>query len=420
MRAFATVLAVAAAAAAVVAPAVAAHGGYFIGYMSGHQQVPPVATRGTGRVLAFRAQQTLFIKWTFAGLTTPINESIGIHIHEGLAGANGPVIFPLTDHTRYTCKDRTCGVGYATLTLSKDQTEALEARGLYFNLHTEKYPGGELRAALVPNVKGARLLSASLTTGAANPGNPDGNSMAFGGAIIEIMQSGSIVVSGSYEMLSDRLAVDIAGGAHLHMGITGMNGPVVIVLKSELAADGRSGKFLAANNTFTPEAAFIQALKDRKVYLNVHSLAVPSGEIRGQVLSATSSSAFSTLLFGSEQVPDPVTTDAIGGASIELFGRKTVAVTGSFTNLSSPLATDIAMGAHLHNGAAGANGPVYQPLKSTTSNGGKDGMFLLDDNVYRIANMSDVTSLLTGNTYVNVHSTQFRSGEIRGQVTLVV
>lgn len=119
-------------------------------------------------------------------------------------------------------------------------------------------------------------------------------------------------------------------------------------------------------------------------------------------------------------MPDAVTTDAVGGASIELFGAHTVAVTGSFTNLSTPLATDIAMGAHLHNGAAGANGPVFQPLKSTPSNGGKDGMFRLTDNIYAIAKKSDVTSLLTGNTYVNVHSTKFMGGEIRGQVTLVV
>lgn len=422
MKSFVAVLAVAAAAAAVVAPATAAHGGYFIGYQSGHQQVPPVPTRGVGRVYAFLDEQTLFIKWSFVGLSSPINESIGIHIHEGIAGANGPVIFPLTKQTNYKCKDRTCGIGYAKLTLSGEQVEALEARQLYFNLHTEMFPGGELRAALVPNVKGAKLLAASLTTGAANPGVTDGTSKASGGAIIEIMTSGSIVVSGSYSMLSDRLAVDIAGGAHLHMGITGMNGPVVIVLKSELAADGLSGKFLAADNTFTPDAEFIQALKDRKVYLNVHSLAVPSGEIRGQVLSAAASSAFSTLLFGAEQVPDAVTTDAIGGASIELFGANIVAVTGSFTNLSTPLATDIAMGAHLHNGAAGANGPVYQPLKSSTSNGGKDGMFLLADNanVYTIAEKADVDSLLTGNTYVNVHSTKFMSGELRGQVTLVV
>lgn len=421
MRAFAALLAVAAAAAAVVAPAAAAHGGYFIGYLSGHQQVPPVATRGVGRVYAFLDKQTLLIRWSFSGLSSPIDESIGIHIHEGLAGANGPVIFPLTKQTRYKCKNRKCGIGHAKLSLSSAQVAALEARQLYFNLHTEMFPGGELRSALVPNVKGAKLLSTSLTTGAANPGLPDGvTSKAFGGAVIEIMKSGSIVVSGSYEMLSDRLAVDIAGGAHLHLGITGMNGPVVIALKSALAADGRSGKFLAANNTFTPEADFIQALKERRVYLNVHSLKVPSGEIRGQVLSAACSSAFSTLLFGEEQVPDPVMTDATGGASIELFGANLVAVTGSFTNLSSPLATNIAMGAHLHNGAAGANGPVYQPIKSTTSNGGKNGMFRLGNNIYRIAKKSDVMSLLTGNTYVNVHSKNFMSGEIRGQVTLVV
>eukprot|EP00168_Porphyra_purpurea_P012286 TRINITY_DN3220_c0_g1_i6.p1 TRINITY_DN3220_c0_g1~~TRINITY_DN3220_c0_g1_i6.p1 ORF type:complete len:235 (+),score=113.23 TRINITY_DN3220_c0_g1_i6:573-1277(+) len=234
------------------------------------------------------------------------------------------------------------------------------------------------------------------------------------------MPSGSLVVSGSYEMLSTPLAEDIAMGAHLHMGITGTNGPVLIPLVSTLAADKLSGKFLAANNTFTPEAPVLQSIRDRKVYVNVHSTRFRSGEIRGQVLSAASSAAFYTNLVGEEQVPDPVMTDATGAVSIEFFTPNIVAVTGSFAGLSSPLATEIANGAHLHNGARGANGPVYQPLNPTTTDDGRSGRFLLSTNRFTIANASNIASLFSGNTYVNVHSANFMSGEIRGQVELTV
>ncbi|OSX74319.1 hypothetical protein BU14_0294s0010 [Porphyra umbilicalis] len=416
MRFFAAAaLAALAAVAAAATPAAGAHANYFIGFMSGHQQVPPAASMGRGRVYGFLNGHTLSLKYSFFGLSTPINTSIGVHIHEGLAGANGPVIFPLD--TKFS-NGRRAGVGQAQLQLSSEQAAALEARGLYFNLHTNEFAAGELRAQLVPNVRGARLLSASLLTAATNPEVEDTG--ALGGVVLEIMPSGSLVVSGSFEMLSTPLAVDIAMGAHLHMGITGTNGDVIIPLVTTLAADMKSGKFLAANNTYTPDASFLQALRDREVYVNVHSTKFPSGEIRGQVLSAASSAAFYTNLVGAEEVPDPVMTNATGAVSIEFFTPNIVAVTGSFAGLSSALATEIAMGAHLHRGARGANGPVYQPLKATTSADGRSGRFLLANNQYNIANSSDVASLFAGNTYVNIHSANFMGGEIRGQVELTV
>lgn len=107
-------------------------------------------------------------------------------------------------------------------------------------------------------------------------------------------------------------------------------------------------------------------------------------------------------------------------ARVSRWGPSIVAVSGSFSNLSSPLAADIAVGAHLHNGAAGTNGPVYQPLRSKSTKDGKDGIFKLMQNIYTIASATDLTSLLTGGTYVNVHSTSLWGGELRGQVTLVV
>lgn len=62
--------------------------------------------------------------------------------------------------------------------------------------------------------------------------------------------------------------------------------------------------------------------------------------------------------------------------------------------------------AHIHNAAAGVNGPIVFPFSSATSP--FRGVWALS--------AADVVQLQAGNLYVNVHSTTFPGGEIRGQI----
>jgi len=65
--------------------------------------------------------------------------------------------------------------------------------------------------------------------------------------------------------------------------------------------------------------------------------------------------------------------------------------------------------AHIHNGAAGKNGPVIVPL---TKDG--DGAWTVPPG----AKLTDAqyAAFRAGDLYVNVHSAQHQSGEIRGQL----
>ena len=63
------------------------------------------------------------------------------HIHEGAAGANGPVIVPLT-------KDGDSYKVPAGAKLTAPQLASFKAGNLYVNVHSAANPGGEIRAQM--------------------------------------------------------------------------------------------------------------------------------------------------------------------------------------------------------------------------------------------------------------------------------
>src|SRR3954447_13212714 len=106
-------------------------------------------------------------------------------------------------------------------------------------------------------------------------------------------------------------------------------------------------------------------------------------------------------LSGDQEVP-PVTTSASGNGTITVGDDKSVS--GSVT--TSGIA---GMAAHIHEAAAGKNGPVAVPLTKTS------------DNVWSVppgAKLNDAQfkSYKAGHLYVNVHSEAHKDGEIRGQL----
>ena len=122
-----------------------------------------------------------------------------------------------------------------------------------------------------------------------------------------------------------------------------------------------------------------------------------SGAYSANVLGAD----IKVTLSGAEDVP-AVTTMAKGSGTI------TVGADGA---TSGGVTTSGVMGtaAHIHEAAAGKNGPVIVPLT-------KDG-----DNGWKVAAGAKLTeaqmaSLKAGNLYVNVHSAANPGGEIRGQL----
>jgi hypothetical protein len=139
----------------------------------------------------------------------------------------------------------------------------------------------------------------------------------------------------------------------------------------------------------------------RKSILSGAMMAGAFGLFTASVALAQTMGAQTLTLTGASEVP-PVTTTATGTAMVTIGADKSVKATVT-TSAMTPTAS------HIHEGAAGANGPVIVPFTKTGDNtfAAADGAKLTD---------AQYTSYLAGNLYVNVHSAKNPGGEIRAQV----
>jgi hypothetical protein len=106
-------------------------------------------------------------------------------------------------------------------------------------------------------------------------------------------------------------------------------------------------------------------------------------------------------LSGSNEVP-PVSTSATGTATVTIKPDHSVIVKESVSGMT-------ATASHIHEAAAGTNGPVIVPFTKTA------------DNTFAAADTAKLTdsqyeSFKAGKLYVNVHSAAHPGGEIRAQL----
>jgi len=122
---------------------------------------------------------------------------------------------------------------------------------------------------------------------------------------------------------------------------------------------------------------------------------------------------YDVTLEGSQEVP-PVMTDAMGSATVT-FDADTneMTLTGSVSNLSSPLFDVGDVGpAHVHAAPAGENGGVAFPIDVTQSNDGLSATLSLTETLTE----EQASTLQSGGYYINIHTENFNSGELRGQI----
>ena len=107
-------------------------------------------------------------------------------------------------------------------------------------------------------------------------------------------------------------------------------------------------------------------------------------------------------LSGANQVPPVVGSPMSGTATVTINPDRSVAVKVNVTGMT-------ATASHIHEGAAGTNGPVIVPFTKTGDNAfaSSDGAKLTE---------SQYASYKAGNLYVNVHSAAHPGGEIRAQI----
>jgi hypothetical protein len=106
-------------------------------------------------------------------------------------------------------------------------------------------------------------------------------------------------------------------------------------------------------------------------------------------------------LWGSNEVP-PVQTQAYGAGVINIAADRSVTVTLSVIDM-------VPTAAHIHEGAAGTNGPVIVPLNRISERAfvAPDGARLTE---------AQYAAYKAGNLYVNVHSARHPNGEVRSQI----
>ena len=228
----------------------------FAAQLSNAQEVPANASgaSGNGLINLDPVTKKISARIALTGMT-----ATAAHIHTGILGANGPVLFDL----RETASGSGIWINAVDVVLSDAQITTLKAGGLYFNAHSAAFPGGEIRGQIGLNARFARISAAQEV--------PANASTATG--------TGTLVVDPLTRAASGGLTATglTITAAHIHLGATGLNGPVIIPLVST-----STGVFsVPANTVFTADQ--FKAYKQGNLYYNVHSVAFPGGEIRGQI-----------------------------------------------------------------------------------------------------------------------------------------
>lgn len=251
---------------------------YFKAVLSGLQEVPLIESPGRGVIKAkLRKGYELEVSGYFEDLETPYHDEIGSHIHLGLAGTNGAVVFTLDPDLSYDRKSGCYNKKKNTFLLTEVQREQLLARQFYVNIHTWGVPSGELRGQLLPKAEKYFVVNLS-----GDNEVPPVETEATGTLMAELEEC-NLVLSGVFAGLSAPIDFTILGGAHIHEGSAEENGPVEIVLGLEPNQGLQSGA-VSQLNSYALTCEQKLALKKGELYVNIHTLEFPAGELRGQLV----------------------------------------------------------------------------------------------------------------------------------------
>jgi hypothetical protein len=106
--------------------------------LNGTSEVPTNTSTATGTATMSynKTSKILTLNVTYSGITP--NDG---HIHVGAVGVDGPVVFHLPSLTS--------PISFTSTALTTAQENDLLANNYYVNLHTEAFPGGEIRGQLI-------------------------------------------------------------------------------------------------------------------------------------------------------------------------------------------------------------------------------------------------------------------------------
>lgn len=428
----------------------------FLAALSPANEVPPVSIEARGTALLYAhvmrdAQDQIVsgsvdfvILYTFPSETT----FTGLHIHSGAAGVNGPV----TVNTGIAAGASSVTIAAPFRGAFSRQAQVLpdnaaglatlrgmfdNPAGYYVNLHSTVSPGGVIRG---------QVMRAESTTllGLMSPANEVP-------AITNVTASGVGSIEAVRAYQNGRLAAGVVTfdvnytipgestitGLHIHSGAAGVNGPVIINTgisgtASVTAPANGIGNLVypvEVNTAVATQVSTLEGLFDSPgdYYINLHTSVNPGGLIRSQLFD-TEAISFRTMMSPANEVPAIAGLEAaaMGNALIHALRDRTGNVTAARfifdVNHRFPGATTFT-GLHIHDAAAGVNGPVT--INSNIAAGERSVVSATGvGNIWRPINiiggqpLTSLNSLLRNpeNHYLNLHTTVNAGGAVRAQL----
>lgn len=218
------------------------------------------AARGTFTATLTKSATGASMSWRleFSNLSGP---AVAAHIHVAARGTAGPVRVPL-------CAPCSSGVT-GTANVTQEVLDAIQTDRAYANVHTALNAPGEIRdqVVVVANVKTALRAKQEVPKPKGKVRRAQGT---FTATATKEGATGKLVWRLTYSRLTGR-----AVAAHIHSGVRGRSGPVIVSLCSPC----RNG----ARGTANVSAAVLSALEAGRAYVNIHTRKNAAGEVRGQI-----------------------------------------------------------------------------------------------------------------------------------------
>jgi hypothetical protein len=347
----------------------------------------------------------------FAGTGEPgwTSDVVGLHVHRGAAGTDGPIVVDLLAASAGGFDPAThTATGSGTIDAALAAEIANDPSDFYVNVHTTGAPGGLARGQLetFTGLEVWAILEGSEESPVSDP-------LAHGAATVSI----DPLLNVSWMIDLERPAIDDVTMAHIHVGPPGVNGAIQVDFDvPSSTVDATTG--IRSGEVTTTFAMVSRLMQDPAgFYVNAHTAVAPGGVARGQCRMETAE--VWAILKGSNEtsVFDP---NARGGMTLQMR-----AFTSGYAHVATPplgrapVGQDIGsmIGAHLHEGLAGVDGAIVADLQAgadyvvSTSTGAAEGTVVLNQSLFtRILSKPD-------DFYCNIHSPSAPSGLARGQLT---
>ena len=379
------------------------------GVLSGAQEAPAVATNATGLGVfnLSQHQEKLKFRVVVDGLSGPIT---GAHFHIAAPGMNAPVALALGSFLTGNVLEGEISSQGANPLLTPALLTALVQGGVYINFHTAAYPGGEIRAQILP-IRRVLPLDARFSGAQMVPAVTSSASAVAVARLVGTLDTVRVQVAHT-GLSGPPLALSIyaanAGGANTAANLLGT---VPRVAGAGGNTVGNVTTFEITAPVLTP--AFVNLLLNTGINAVLTTAASPNGEVRGQVLRLARE-GYTISLNGAQEKPNAVVSAGYGVGVVSIDrDQDNVHFMSVWGGLSGP-----ATAGHFHVGTAAQSGGVVFGLMpffdNATTPTAAYGFWKSDNaNPFTVARSLDFRN---ENIYMNLHTAANPGGEIRGQV----